>query len=136
MIVTPVPLAIPVEKTEEGYDYPPVIDYHPGLPGRKNATPCASTAELFREYTHFNLRVGSILLPKTCAIIGQENILVERPIADCGSSNVLLVKVLNTENSERSRQRTLHPSSVWRAAPAQRPHCASGGATPHALHPQ
>ena len=107
MIVTPVPLAIPVEKTEEGYDYPPVIDYHPGLPGRKNATPCASTAELFREYTHFNLRVGSILLPKTCAIIGQENILVERPIADCGSSNVLLVKVLNTENSERSRHREL-----------------------------
>ena len=38
------PLPLPVEKTEEGADYPPIVDYRPGLPGRKNPPPQASVA--------------------------------------------------------------------------------------------
>ena len=97
------PLPLPVEKTEEGADYPPIVDWKPGLPGRKNHPPVASTAELFREYQHFGLRRtadhaplgmgASIMLPKSCEIIGQGRIQVERPLADCGPSVVLLVKL-------------------------------------------
>lgn len=112
MAVNPMP--VPTEKTEEGYDYPPVVDYRPGLPGRKNALPKVSTAELFREYQHFGLRrtwvqppgAGdgpSIMLPKTCEVITQENIIVEREVADCGSSKVLLVKVLKRKESNTAR---------------------------------
>jgi len=102
-MLTLVPLPTPVEKTEEGADYPPIIDYRPGLPGRKNPPPQGSTAELFREFQHFGLRGTwsmpmntkgpSILLPKTCEVISQDRVLVDRPLAECGTSKVLLVKV-------------------------------------------
>lgn len=111
MILTPLP--VPVEITEEGYDYPPIVDYPMGLAGRKNHTPQASTAELFREFQHFGLRSTwtqepavkkgpSILLPKTCEVVRQDMILVDRPLADCGLSKVLAVKVRLDATSSRA----------------------------------
>jgi len=107
-------LPVPVEKTEEGADYPPVIDYRPGLPGRKNPTPQGSTAELFREFQHFGLRGTwsmplntkgpSILLPKTCEVIAQERILVDRPLAECGTSKVLLIKLRVDKQGDSSNK--------------------------------
>ena len=112
-------LPVPVETTEEGADYPPIVDYQPGLPGRKNAPPNGSTAELFREYQHFGLRdphsgaTGkfgpSIMLPKSCEVISQDNIVVDRPLADCGDSKVLKVKL--KLKSTASRTLTRGPSA-------------------------
>ena len=113
-------LPVPVEKTEEGADYPPIVDYQPGLPGRKNAPPNGSTAELFREYQHFGLRrtwaqppTGkfgpSIMLPKSCEVISQDNIVVDRPLADCGNSKVLQVK-LRINGSTATRTLTRGPN--------------------------
>ena len=109
-------LPVPVEKTEEGQDYPPIVDYQPGLPGRKNAPPNGSTAELFREYQHFGLRRTwadqsvptsahgpSIMLPKTCEVVSQDTIAVDRPLADCGNSRVLQVKLrINATSAART----------------------------------
>ena len=76
----------------------------------------ASTAELFREYQHCGLRRTwatppttdgpSIMLPKTCEVLNQENIIVDRPLADCGGSKVLLVK-LRVKDSNAARLLTL-----------------------------
>jgi len=110
------PLPVPVERTEEGADYPPIVDYQPGLPGRKNPPPQGSTAELFREFQHFGLR-GSwvenqpikgpcISLPKSCEVIPPERIIVDRPLADCGISKVLLVKLLRDGSNGGARTMT------------------------------
>ena len=88
-------------------DYPLTLDYLPGMPGRKHGCPPASTAELFREFQHFGLRCSrgsaaasqgpeagpTIQLPPGCTMISRSDILIDKPLADCGSSKVILVKV-------------------------------------------
>jgi len=100
--------APPVDAHEDrDGDYPLTLDYLPGMPGRKHGCPPASTAELFREFQHFGLRCSrgsaaaaqgpdagpTIQLPPGCTMIPRSDILIDKPLADCGSSKVILVKV-------------------------------------------
>jgi len=104
--------APPVDAHEDrDGDYPLTLDYLPGMPGRKHGCPPASTAELFREFQHFGLRCSrgsaaaaqgpdagpTIQLPPGCTMIPRSDILIDKPLADCGSSKVILVKVRRRE---------------------------------------
>lgn len=130
---SPVSLDDPLEA-----DNPPMIDFEPGRPGQKNATPFRSTPELFREFEHLMVRdelrkfgkpgiggqVAAPLVPDTCAAIPAKNVVAQAQLAASATSRVYLVRVLDASGNVAMRvaRHVTEPTrQFWREVRARGP---------------